>query len=574
MDFQFYPTPPSLARRLWAKFKDKTFSRVLEPHAGDGALVKARPYKYSDSRDGEESKIDCCEIDVTKHPALRELGCEVVGVDFLKFTNGAIYSHIILNPPFAEGAAHVLKAWNILWDGEIAAIVNAETIRNPFSKERQFLVDLITSHGDVEFLEDAFMSDDAMRKTPVDVALIHLRKRADMESNVFGNLLEELKVDMEGDFSGEFKEGNAVTLPNTFIETSVATFNAAIRAMRDSILGQARAAYYANILGDTMATRNGDAGSGRKPCDEKWVRKEMAKGYSGLKDRAWAGILRSADVTSRLSSQAQKRMEADFETIKKLEFTVSNIYGFLCGVVDSQGEIQTGMICDVFDAFVKYHSDNACFYRGWNSNDRHRTCGMRLKTTRVVLPYFEAAGYRNGLDFEQLKILSDFDKVFSMLDGKNEPEVSLHYLFENHFGLLRTAKRMSTSYFDVRWFQGVGTIHFFPKRKDLVERLNRVVGAKRQWLPADMSQASDGFVKQFEEAEKYEKDIREEVARRVRVTGLRDPFRTMTTSGKPEMVAIAEALFDEAATCALEKHGIDVDFRLTGKSPATLLLAA
>jgi len=36
---QFYPTPGDLAYRLWAKFQDKDFSRVLEPSAGDGALI-------------------------------------------------------------------------------------------------------------------------------------------------------------------------------------------------------------------------------------------------------------------------------------------------------------------------------------------------------------------------------------------------------------------------------------------------------------------------------------------------------------------------------------------------------
>jgi len=55
----------------------------------------------------------------------------VVGHDFLEFKMGAIYSHIIMNPPFSQGAAHVLHAWHILYDGEIVALLNAETVRNP-----------------------------------------------------------------------------------------------------------------------------------------------------------------------------------------------------------------------------------------------------------------------------------------------------------------------------------------------------------------------------------------------------------------------------------------------------------
>lgn len=31
-----------------------------------------------------------------------------------------------MTPPFASGVEHVLKAWNLLYDGELVAILNAE----------------------------------------------------------------------------------------------------------------------------------------------------------------------------------------------------------------------------------------------------------------------------------------------------------------------------------------------------------------------------------------------------------------------------------------------------------------
>lgn len=121
MDFQLYQTTAALAARAWAKFKNRNFRLVLEPSAGDGDLAEAGQTRDFYKR--REIKIDCCEIDATKHPLLREKGLTVVGLDFLQFGDGAIYSHIIMNPPFAEGAKHVLKAWNMLWDG-ICAIIN------------------------------------------------------------------------------------------------------------------------------------------------------------------------------------------------------------------------------------------------------------------------------------------------------------------------------------------------------------------------------------------------------------------------------------------------------------------
>ncbi|OAI23172.1 hypothetical protein A1355_21970 [Methylomonas koyamae] len=83
------------------------------------------------------------------------------------------------------------------------------------------------------------------------------------------------------------------------------------------------------------------------------VKRALFKRYHDLKNRAWASILRSTQVTSRLSSAEQKRLEADFETVKSLEFTVPNIYGFLQGIIDQQGEIQLSMVCLVRGGAVR-----------------------------------------------------------------------------------------------------------------------------------------------------------------------------------------------------------------------------
>lgn len=107
MDFQFYPTPRELASRMWAKFKNREFIRVLEPSAGDGALIKAGESAVGRYR-RRDFKIDCCEIDVTKHPLITEAGGRVIETDVMNLTSGNIYSHVIANPPFAQGVAHVL----------------------------------------------------------------------------------------------------------------------------------------------------------------------------------------------------------------------------------------------------------------------------------------------------------------------------------------------------------------------------------------------------------------------------------------------------------------------------------
>lgn len=573
MNLQFYPTPPELARRAWEKFKNRDFTRVLEPSAGEGHLADAYPRDYYR---GGGSPIDCIELDVTKHPLLREKGLDVVGLDFLQFDGaGAMYSHIIMNPPFAQGAQHVLKAWDMLYDGEIVAILNAETIRNPFSKEREMLVRLIAQNGEVEFHQGAFAMEDAERKTDVEVALVYLRKEAPFYQDMMGDIMDGLKVDQAEDgLADGFEQKNEMALPTSYIENSVINFNAAVEAMRQAVFAEARAQIYAARTGRSMEEMNND--KGQKPTDGslEFVQHELHKRYRDLKNRAWTGIVRSTEVLSKMSSAAQKRLESEFEQIKRLEFTLSNVYGFLAGLMGKRGEIQIQMALDVFDEITRYYTDNTVFYRGWKSNDKHRTCGIRLKTTRFVLPHHKSESWQHNLSWDSMRLLADFDKVFAMLDSKIEPEISLHSVFSTQLNALRGGARVSSSYFDVRYYPGIGTIHFFPRDKKLIDRLNRLVGRERQWLPPEGERVSDQFWLQFDQAEKFDKEIRTETRKASR-NSWDDPLHGLFM--RDDRGDFARERLATAIETVLARHGIDPDAALEApksEAQALPLLAA
>jgi hypothetical protein len=576
--FQFYPTYRKLADRAWAKFKVKKVTRLLEPSAGNGDLAIAMPsYDPPNPKYPKDLKIDCCELDISRHDALRAKGLTVVGVDFMEFGNGAIYSHCIMNPPFSEGAKHTLKAWDILWNAELVAILNAETIRNPYTKDRQRLVRLIEQYGEVEFVGEAFLDPETERRANVEVAIVYLKKVSEVEADFVGDLIADLRSDAEDGqgLSRDYAEFQQVALPKSAIENMVLTFNAAVVAMKDSVRTQARANYYANLIGDTMEVRSarGRNGADKYDVSVEYVHERMYAGYEDLKNRAWAGLLASSNVTNRLSTKAAKHIKSQFETIKKLEFTLSNIYGFLCGVIDSQGDIQIQMACDVFDEITCYHSDNVVFYKGWKSNDKHRTCGVRIKGTRFVLPKHEASPRCDGVGGNTLNLLSDFDKVFAMLDGKTVPEFGLHAAFEKHFKELCAGARISSSYFDVRYYPKAGTIHLFPRNTAMVDRLNRLVGRKRSWLPPESERVSDNFWLQYEEAEKFDEEVREIVRRESGLpASARGPLHFATS---PDQTARDEpaAVIDAVLTTVLEKHGISTDYRIESAQDSNLLAA-
>ena len=183
----FYPTPESLAEELTAGYDWKTVQSVLEPSAGKGDLARKAGYRMYQKRMGyapydERSRkeaitstdIDCIEIDPTLRAILEGQGFRVVHNDFLTFETQKRYDLILMNPPFDHGAEHLLKALELQsHGGKIACILNAETLRNPYTAARQRLVKELMAHGaEITYKERAFT--DAERRTNVDIAIIQV----------------------------------------------------------------------------------------------------------------------------------------------------------------------------------------------------------------------------------------------------------------------------------------------------------------------------------------------------------------------------------------------------------------
>lgn len=585
-EFQFYPTPLDLAKEAWDMFQDKDIARLLEPSAGDGDLLTPCLQNYGNRFQGNKYAIpvDVLELDASKHPLLKSKGARVVGHDFMEFTGVGRYSHVIMNPPFAYGAQHLLHAWEHLYEGEIVCILNAETLRNAFSKERQHLLRIIAEHGRVKFIENAF--SDAQRKTDVEIALVHLVKKASA-SNLVGDLFGQMREDRskhEDDFDFGFQQ--QLALPKGLVEDAVLRFDVAVAAAKESAMARAKASYYSQGLGRTFAELSAkeiDATQRAKQLDNlpKQVRKMFAEDYDELKDRAWMSVLRSTEVLSKLSSKAQKRIESEFETIKGFEFTARNVYGFLQGLCESATEIQLDMVLDVFDEIVRYHEENTVFYMGWKSNGRHRTAGMRLKTTRFILPGHATESWHKSLDYDSRRLLADFDKVFAMLDGKQEKDINgLRALFEDKetFDRLRSGSREKCDYFEVRYYPGRGTIHFFPRSKELMDRLNRMVGKRRQWLPPEDNQANADFHAQYARAERFDTELREAFKNAYsgnsgasRAYGRADwaLSHVVRTSQKPDAQRFDDREEDESLTCM--DQALDKVMQAHGWNPSTAL---
>lgn len=166
----FFETPVSLARELASDLGIDTSSRVLEPSAGRGALVRA-------ALDRGAAKVFAVEWDHVRRKFLEGLSPRVSvspGQDFMDLTllMEPSFSHVIMNPPFYKVGKgnhldHVLRAFSMLLiGGRLGAVLPASVIYRTDSRHQQFRDWALKNGGTfVELPDGTFKSSGTMVRT-------------------------------------------------------------------------------------------------------------------------------------------------------------------------------------------------------------------------------------------------------------------------------------------------------------------------------------------------------------------------------------------------------------------------
>lgn len=109
---QFF-TPNAVADLVWQRAGLEADQLVLEPSAGQGALLN-EPLRLG-------CKIVCVEKDPVLADLLRPLAVEVHCADFMTWEpeRGVLFDRVLMNPPFSVGqdTDHVLRAFDLLRPG-------------------------------------------------------------------------------------------------------------------------------------------------------------------------------------------------------------------------------------------------------------------------------------------------------------------------------------------------------------------------------------------------------------------------------------------------------------------------
>ena len=476
--FGFYPTPKSLIREALAPFfaehgRYGTFFRshgrfFLDPSAGKGDLLDY----LSKECDVPLKHLYAIEI----QPELREILAakmyRVLEADIFDYRGDEYVNFILMNPPFNDGVDHVLQAWKFLADGDLVAILNAETLRNPYTEKRkllQWMVQTSSSHPP-KYIQNAFV--DAERRAPVEVVIIWLHKEKKDTLPPFDyTAFDHDRPEKEKDFS-------ASPLANVdYIETLVARYNASIQVVKDIHEREKWYRFYMDGIIDTKA----DETSAPDTLNDKII---------GIKQKYWSHVFNRTNIGKRVTSEYRKKFDAFQKQTEYIGFTVKNIQEVLEMFILNAGDIMKACILQVFDEATAFHEKNKVHTEGWKTNKSYRV------NRKIIMPrgltYDDV--FRFSLRYADTDFYNDMDRVLCFLSGKKYEDIKpIVRAMEDHFSkydqMYWNGLREEWSYqdpftsefFQIRIFKK-GTVHLTFIDEDLWQELNVQAARGKGWL--------------------------------------------------------------------------------------------
>lgn len=326
----FYPTPEAIINKMLFNIDFRMIGSILEPSAGSGNIVEALKRKEKFYREKSPLDIDCIEADANLQHILKGKDFRVVYNDFLTYDTMKEYDLIVMNPPFSNGCKHLLKALEMQQrnGGAIVCLLNAETIKNPCTNDRQFLQRKLTEYNaKVEFIQDAFM--DAERKTAVEIALIKV-KLPDVQRDSF--ILDGLRKAQE---QREVEENDSYYLvEGDFFKAIVNQYKMEVEAgiklikeyyaMKPFILSQFGKD---KETGETIQTGGCilslDIGSNRDKYNNKLSINEYIR---EVRIKYWSALFENKKFIGQLTGNLQRDFYNRVEDLKDYDFSLYNIY--------------------------------------------------------------------------------------------------------------------------------------------------------------------------------------------------------------------------------------------------------
>lgn len=535
----FYPTPEKLAEQMLSGIDWLTVDSVLEPSAGKGDLAQKvfekwrnkASYRYAYDAKISACNIDCIEIDPDLRSILKGKGFRVVHNDFLTYQTHKRYSVIIMNPPFDHGADHLLKALQMQEKGgAVICLLNAETIKNPYTKTRQVLTRELERLGaEITYIIGAFAT--AQRASDIEVALI--KAVIPHQENQDSVILEKLHKDAAAARceSGEDENQRSDLAKGDFREAIIDSFNFEVAAgvrlieeysalrpyLKSSLLEKSISSPIMELVMHWFNGRNGATASVNIYIQE-------------TRKKYWEALFQNPKFTANLTSNLQQDLNAMVEKLADYDFSMFNI-------MELQVEMSKKVIGGIKDTIIRLFDDwtskytwdeyskNVHFFDGWKTNNAFAV------NKRVIIPFYSSVyefGRYSPTNYMVKRALIDIEKVFDFLDGQLTTETEL----DAALGAAKASgqtKKIRLKYFMVTFYQK-GTCHIEFTNLDVLQKFNLFAAREKNWLPPsygrkryqDMNREERAVIDSFEGEASYQRvlDRREYFLQEIRPAGL------------------------------------------------------
>ncbi len=518
----FYPTPRHVARKMLAKITNQDAKYFLEPSAGKGDIadVIKNPCTYeefcADNPEFEEQRKSYhgfsswrnrdehrrVNIDVVENypdliRVLRGKEYEVVGYDWLTYQGISYYDAIVMNPPFSDGATHLLKAWDFLHDGEIICLLNEETLKNPYSEERKRLAQIIDMFGNVEYLGDCFST--AEHKTSVNIAMVYLKKVAvDDAPDLWAKETTQEKTHettYDGDPTMLAIRDNLGNMEHWFNMANEHWIKGIEHIRKAKLYMDQNKIREHSGKGEDLKTILAMALDNVHTCRAEFIRSHRR--------RAWTSVFEQMEFNRWLDSKQQERFMRDVERDSTIPFTAENIKSTLENVFMSRKKLFDESVANVFDELCSHSVENGSgpiapesLKKNWRSSEGWKTNDNYKVNKKLIFPYGVSYSYGSFNTYsrgEAMTIYADLDRILCVLDGKPYDKCyTVGWALESEVRRVRGRTTpggwtFESEYFEGRFFKK-GTVHLKWKREDLWERFNTTAASGKKWLGEDTQQ--------------------------------------------------------------------------------------
>lgn len=518
-----YPTPEKIIDKMLCDIDFSMIKSILEPSAGKGDIVEILK-KKEEIRDKYygcqkyKFDIDCIEVDQNLQHILKGKNFRVVYNDFLTYNTMKEYDLIIMNPPFSNGCKHLLKALEIQQrnGGAVVCLLNAETLKNPYTNERQDLQRKLIEYGaKIEFIQDAFL--DAERKTAVEIALVKVQlPEVHRESFILEGLR---KAQKQKEYQVE--DNNTQLIDSNFFKAIVNQYQleleAGIKLIKEYYAMQP---FILSSFGKDKETgetvqKGGCIISMTVSKNELSVNEYI----KAVRHKYWTALFNNKKFMGQLTNNLQRDFYNKIEELSDYDFSLYNIYQLK---IDMQKRVIKGIeitIMELFDEFsIKYYwceetSKNIHYYNGWKTNKSW------IINKKVIIPLngYHDLGYSWGgfkpTNYDTINKLQDIEKCFNYLDGGLTEAVDLEEAlgFAEEYG---ETKNIQLKYFTVTFYKK-GTCHIVFNNEELLKKFNIFGSQHKKWLPPsygkkaynEMTKEEKAVVDEFEGEKEYNKVI-------------------------------------------------------------------